>query len=89
MMQNFLQKQNQRGGRDDAAAKAGFRGLCTELDPCVMCPGVTAQPLSSSKVCKAAGTGSGPGNVTETPSSGLSPTPSATFPHICGGIKLF
>lgn len=41
MMQNFLLKQNQRGGEDDAGAKAGLRGLCTELDPCVMCPGVT------------------------------------------------
>lgn len=43
--------------RDDAAAKAGFRGLCTELDPrgppvCVMCSGITAQPLGSSKGCK-------------------------------------
>lgn len=30
MMQNFLQRQNQQGGRDGAAAKAGFRGLCTD-----------------------------------------------------------
>lgn len=87
MMQNFLLKQNQHGGRDDgAAAKAGFRGLCTGLGPCVMSSGVTAQQLPSSKRCKAAGMGSGPGNVTETPKSGLSPTPSAPFSHICGGI---
>lgn len=39
----------------------------------------------ASKGCKVARTDSGPGNVTETPRSGLSPAPSATPPHIHGG----
>lgn len=46
--------------RHDAGAKAGFRGLCTELDPrgpgCVLCLAVTAKPpLRSSTLPPCAG----------------------------------
>lgn len=80
-MQNFLKYQKHCRGRA-AAARAGFRGLCSELEPCVMCPGVP-EPLPYSQGCQAAGTG----NVTETPRSALPPTPLLLFHTAVGALN--